>query len=256
VIEIKGLIESSLIEWEGKIAAVVFLPGCNFRCPWCHVPDLAFYPERLETIPFSHLKKLAKTHRGWLDGVVISGGEPTIHRRLPQFIEKVRKLGLPVKLETNGSYPDMLKTLIAEKLITSVAMDIKAPLEPKSQISNLKSQNYTTHKSGCPEFKNKYEQATGVKVDIGKIRESVSLLVESGIDYEFRTTLVPGFVDEEDIKKIAELISPRAKKYILQQFSPKHTFKKELRETAPYSVDVIERMAAYARSLIPEVAIR
>lgn len=233
MIEIKGLLFPSLIEWEGKITAVVFLPHCNFRCPWCHVPDLAFYPERLETIPFSHLKKLAKTHEGWLDGVVISGGEPTIHRELPQFIEKIRKLGFPVKIETNGSHPDMLKTLIAEKLIDSVAMDIKSRVDSVS-----------------------YEKICGVKVDTQKIRESISLLMESGIDCEFRTTVVPGFVDKEDIKKIAELISPRAKKYILQQFSPQQAFKKELRETVPYSPDVIEKMAACVRPLIPGVTVR
>lgn len=233
--EIKGLLESSLIEWEGKIAAVVFLPDCNFCCPWCHVPDLAFHPERLETIPFDCLKKLAKTHQGWLDGIVISGGEPTIHRGLPQFIEQIRSLGLPVKLETNGNRPDMLRTLIEEKLITAVAMDIKNRVDSGEML---------------------YDKSCGVKVDIGKIRESISLLMESGIDCEFRTTVVPGFVDEEDIKKIAELISHRAKKYILQQFSPQHAFKKELRETVPYSPDVIEKMAAYARALIPEVTVR
>lgn len=235
MIEIKGLLESSLIEWEGKIAAVVFLPNCNFRCPWCHVPDLAFEPERLETISFSHLKRLAKTQQGWLDGVVISGGEPTTHRKLPQFIEKVRKLGLPVKLETNGNYPALLRTLIAEKLIASVAMDIKNRVDAGQTL---------------------YDKSCGVKVDIGKIKESISLLVESGIDCEFRTTVVPGFVDEEDIKKIAELISPLTKKYILQQFSPQHAFKKELRETIPYSPEVITKMVASVRSLIPEVSSR
>jgi len=235
MIEIKGLLESSLIEWEGKVTAVVFLPDCNFRCPWCHVPDLAFYPERLETIPFSHLKKLAKTQQGWLDGIVISGGEPTIHHDLPQFIEKVRKLGLPIKLETNGSYPDMLRALITEKLITSVAMDIKNRVDTDPTL---------------------YDRSCGIKVDIGKIKESISLLVESGIDCEFRTTVVPGFVDEEDIKKIAELISPLTKKYVLQQFSPQHAFKKELRETVPYSPEVIAKMAASVRSLVPEVSSR
>jgi pyruvate formate lyase activating enzyme len=239
VIEIKGLLPSSLIEWEGKIAAVVFLPGCNFRCPWCHVPDIAFHPERLETIPFSCLKKLAKTQKGWLDGVVISGGEPTIHHNLPQFIEKIRKLGLPVKLETNGSYPALLRTLIVEKLIASVAMDIKNRVDTEQTL---------------------YDKSCGVKVDIGKIRESISLLVGSGINCEFRTTVVPGFVDEEDIKKIAELISPLTKKvrlkYILQQFSPQHAFKKELRETVPYSPEVITKMVSSVRSLIPEVSSR
>ncbi len=101
-----------------------------------------------------------------------------------------------------------------------------------------------------------YDKSCGVKVDIGKIKESISLLVESGIDCEFRTTVVPGFVDEEDIKKIAELISPLTKKYILQQFSPQHAFKKELRETIPYSPEVITKMVASVRSLIPEVSSR
>ena len=221
MIEIKGLLESSLIEWEGKIAMVVFLPNCNFRCPWCHVPELAFHPERLETIPFPHLKKLAKTHKGWLDGIVISGGEPTIHHRLPQFIEEIRKLDLLVKLETNGARPDMLRALIAEKLISSVAMDIKNRIDLGQTL---------------------YEKSCGVKVDIEKIKESISLLIESEIDYEFRTTVVPGFVDEEGIKNIAELI-PR-EKYILQQFSPQHAFKEELRKTVPYSSEAIAKMAA------------
>ena len=233
MLEIKGFLENSLIEWDGKLSSVIFLPYCNFRCPWCHVPDLAFHPENLETVPFSQIEEAIKRQQGWLDGIAISGGEPTIHPELPAFIAELRRLGMPVKIETNGTAPQMLKELLSSKLIDSVAMDIK------NQISEPTP----------------YERTVGVKVNLKKIEESIEILMGSSIDYEFRTTVVPTFLDENDIVEIARSISG-AKRYILQQFAPRNAYQPALREVKPYPPEKLKAMAELASRYVHNCQVR
>jgi len=190
-----GLQKTTLIDYPGKVAATVFTVGCNFRCPFCYSKELVI-PEEIKKHPkiseeyfFDFLEK----RKGLLDGVVICGGEPTIHNDLPEFSEKIKNLGYLVKLDTNGSNPEMLKELIDKKLIDYVAMDIKAP-------------------------KDNYEKAIGVKINIDSIQKSIDILKNGSIDYEFRTTVVPAIHNREDIIKMAEWIKG-AKKYFLQQFN-------------------------------------
>jgi len=197
MVVIKGLEKSSLIDYPGKISAVVFLAGCNFRCPFCHNRDLVLNPEGMESIPENEILDFLGERKKWLDGVVVTGGEPTIHKELPEFLKKLKGLGYPVKLDTNGSSPEMLKGLIEKDLVDYIAMDLKAPLE-------------------------KYEKSSGVKVETENIRESIKLIIGSGIGHEFRSTVLPGLHTKEDVQEMARLVKGASKLY-LQQFRPKNT---------------------------------
>jgi len=211
-----GLQKVTLIDFPGLVACTVFLSGCNFRCPWCYSKELVL-PQNVKSQPkISELYffNFLKTRRGLLGGVVVCGGEPTIHKELPGFIKKIKKMGYPVKLDTNGSNPGVLKKLIGDNLLDYVAMDIKQ--NPKSKIQN-----------------SKYNQATGVRIDLSKIEQSVELIKNSGVDYEFRTTVVPGVHTKEDIIQIAKWLSP-AKKYYLQNFRPEKTIDPEFEKARPY----------------------
>jgi len=227
MIEIGGLEKSTLIDYPARVACTVFLIGCNFRCPFCYSSELVL-PEKIKSQPrisekefFDFLKK----RKGLLEGVVICGGEPTLNKDLPDFVKKIKKLGYGVKLDTNGSNPEMLKELIKKKLLDYVAMDIKA---------SLRSQEY--------------ERVVGVKTDLEKIKKSIGIIKNSGIDYEFKTTVVPTIHTKEDIIKIAKAIAP-AKKYFLQNFRAEKTINPKFEKIKPYSKDFLleikEKIAGY-----------
>lgn len=214
MIEIGGLQKSTLLDYPGHVACTVFLIGCNFRCPFCYSGELVL-PEKIKKQPRISEKDFfdfLEERKGLLEGVVICGGEPTIHRELPEFIRKIKDLGYLVKLDTNGSNPEMLKRLIDKKLIDYAAMDIKQA--------------------------QKYEAAAGVKVDLNKIKKSVELIKNSGVDYEFRTTVVPTVHAKEDIIEIAKWIGP-AKKYYLQNFRAEKTIDPNFEKIKPYSKDFL-----------------
>ena len=206
---IGGLQKLTLIDFPGKIACTVFLSGCNFRCPWCYSKELVL-PQNIAMqpkIPEKQFFDFLKTREELLAGVVVCGGEPTTHKDLPQFIKKIKKMNFLVKLDTNGSNPRALRGLLKDHLLDYVAMDIK--------------QNQ------------KYNEATGTKVNLGKIKESVELIKNSGIDYEFRTTMVPQIHTKEDIAEIVRWIAP-AEKYYLQNFLPEKTIDPAFEEMRPY----------------------
>lgn len=194
--DVKGFIDVSFVDWDSKIASVLFLSSCNFRCPFCHNVNLVLHPEKLDTIPFEYLEEQFERHRGWVDGLCITGGEPTLHSDLPQLCHKLKKLGFQVKLDTNGTNPIMLKELVDGKLVDYVAMDVKAPLTVK-----------------------KYSEATGVETDrlLENVKESIRFLLESNVDYEFRTTVVPSIHSLEDIEQICVSLVG-CNKYVLQKF--------------------------------------
>jgi pyruvate formate lyase activating enzyme len=229
-IPIKGIIEASLLEWAGKISTVCFLPYCNFKCPFCHTVTLVEEPDKLETISVNKAKEIIKKNRRWIDGITITGGEPTIYKDLPEFIKNFTKDKLAVKLETNGSNPEMIKDLIKNNLIHSIAMDIKTSLS-------------------------KYKQAIKVEIDTSKIEKSIDIIMNSDIDYEFRTTMVPEIVDEKDIKEITALIKG-AEKYFLQQFRNKETLDGSLKNLAPYSMDKLKKMVEDNRKMVKKMEIR
>ncbi len=215
MIEIGGFQKVTLIDYPGRVAATVFLCGCNFRCPFCYSSELVL-PERIKNQPKISEKEVfvfLKERKGLLEGVVICGGEPTIYKDLPKFIKKLKKLGFLVKLDTNGSNPEMLKKLIDEKLIDYVAMDIKAPKE-------------------------KYSKIIGAKIDVKKIQKSIDILIKGKIDYEFRSTIVPLIHTKEDVIEMAKWIRG-AKRYYLQEFRAEKTIDPKFEKIKPYSQEYL-----------------
>ena len=194
--DVKGFVDISFVDWDGKISTVLFLPTCNFRCPFCHNVNLVLYSEKMDTIPFGYIEDQLKQEKGWADGVCITGGEPTLQGDLPELCSRIKKMGFMVKLDTNGTNPTLLKELMDMKLVDYVAMDIKSPLTIE-----------------------KYSKATGVNAEklLENVKESIRLLMESGIDYEFRTTVVPSIHSLEDIKQISRSLKG-CRKYVLQKF--------------------------------------
>jgi len=219
---IAGLQKTTLIDYSGKIACVVFLAVCNFRCPWCYSSELvlpvkiAKQPRISEQEFFDFLRQ----RQGKLEGVVICGGEPTVHKELPRFIEKIKQLGYFVKLDTNGSNPQMLKDLAQARLIDYVAMDIKAA--PANKI---------------------YSSILGEGVKFTDIQESVEFLKKSNIDFEFRTTAVPGIHLKEDFVEIAEWIGGKNVKYYLQNFRAEKTIDPEFEKTRPFEKKFLVEIA-------------
>ncbi len=194
---IGGFQKLTLVDFPGKVAATVFTQGCNFRCGYCHNPELVLPQFFQAPLPAEEIFNYLNDRRGKIEGVVITGGEPTIQKGLEFFIARIKKMGFAVKLDTNGSLPEILSSLIKLKLLDYIAMDVKSSLGTYSQI-------------------------TGVASDTTKILESIDLIIKSGIPYQFRTTLVKEFCSEKDLRDIRLLIR-QADHYVLQPFvhSPK-----------------------------------
>ncbi len=194
---IGGLNKFSLSDFRGRKAAVVFTQGCNFHCPYCHNSSLMAV-DILDCclIPEEQFFEFLRSRSKQLDGVVVSGGEPTIQPDLPQFLSRIKAEGFSVKLDTNGSQPHVLRKVLQNKLVDFIAMDVKAPLHT-------------------------YTRLVGVEAPIEQIMESIELIAKSEIDYEFRTTVVKPLLSPEDIAAIEKLI-PSGSTHRLQQFRPKH----------------------------------
>lgn len=232
--EIGGLQKLTLIDYPGHIACTIFLTGCNFRCPWCYSSEIVL-PDKITRQPKilkEEFLNFLDKKKGLLDGVVVCGGEPTINKELPVLLAEIKEKRFKIKLDTNGSNPLMLKKLIDKGLVDYVAMDIKAPL-----INHI------------------IQKVTGVKVDINKIRKSIDVIKNSKIDYEFRTTVVPLFHKKEDIKKMAEEISP-AKRYFLQTFRPEKNLDSSLSRVDPYSEKFMEELKKEIKHLFEICEVR
>ncbi|MFA5321259.1 MAG: anaerobic ribonucleoside-triphosphate reductase activating protein [Smithella sp.] len=228
--KIGGLQRVSLIDYPGLISAVVFLQGCNFKCSYCHNPELVdpglFQPCLRENDIFDFLD----TRKGKLDAVSITGGEPTLQDKLPAFIKQIRKMGFAVKMDTNGSQPKVIKNLLAEKLLDFIAMDIKAPLK-------------------------KYKDIVKATVNLDSIKESIGLILETNIPYEFRTTIVESQLGENDILQIGELISG-ANRYVLQNFVSTKTLDKKFLKEKSYSDEKLQKIKSRLDQQIASLAIR
>ncbi len=204
--QIGGVQKTSLLDFPDKISAIVFTQGCNFRCGYCHNPELIV--KRNEPVwTSSGFFDFLNTRKGKLDGVVITGGEPCLQIDLIDFIKEIKAMGFIVKLDTNGTFPDKLQKSLP--YIDYVAMDIKAPLDKYSEISR-------------------------VNVNSENIQKSIDIIMSSGIDYEFRTTVVKSQLSYDDFAKIGELIKG-AKKYYLQKFVPSKTLDEKLMNEKTYS---------------------
>jgi len=218
---IVGLQKTTLIDYPGKIACVVFLVGCNFRCPWCYSSELVL-PLKIVKQPRISEKQFLdflRERKGLLDGVVICGGEPTINKDLPKFIETIKNLGFFVKLDTNGSNPAMLKDLVKANLIDYVAMDIKTDSEN-------------------PVYQNLMIE--GITID--NIKESVDFLKQGKVDFEFRTTVVNTVHAKENFAKIAEWIGGKNVKYYLQNFRAEKTIDPEFENIKPFKKEFLEEI--------------
>lgn len=190
--KICGLNKTTLLDYPGKVAATIFIGGCNFRCPFCHNGDLVLNSGDMPEISEDEVLSFLKKRKNVLEGVCITGGEPTLYKELPELVEKIKKLGYSVKLDTNGSHPDMVEGLIEKKMVDYVAMDIKAPVFG-------------------------YDKVCGTTVDIEKIKKSVELLKTRKIPYEFRTTIVKELHSKEDILEIGKWLFT-AENYYLQSY--------------------------------------
>ncbi len=193
---IGGLQKISLSDFPGVISTILFTQGCGFRCPWCHNPELVEPSLFGPSIPWEKVAGFLRTRRGRIEGVVVTGGEPTIHADLPDRLADIKALGFKVKLDTNGSNPRMLQSLLALGLLDFIAMDVKAPLA-------------------------RYEDLAGVKVVHSDILASIDLLLGSAIPHEFRTTLVP-LLSIDDLKSVAKLVRG-CNRYVLQAFQAGRT---------------------------------
>jgi len=228
---IVGFAKTSLLDWDGMIATTVYLQGCNLRCPFCHNPDLVSVNGEVEEAPWEVLEEYLCENNDFLDGVVVTGGEATLNEDLPDMIRRIRSLGLKVKLDTNGTNPGMLEDLLRAGLLDCVAMDVKGPLDQQ------------------------YSQVCGTEVDLEAIKRSIELIMTSGVDYEFRTTVVPHYLNPGDVERIAAYIGG-AKKYALQRFKNDRTLDKRLGQIQPYSEGEMLGMAETARKYVRKVIVR
>lgn len=233
--EIKGFVDLSLVDWDGKVSSVIFLPTCNLRCPFCYNTKLVLKPEKMPTIPFNEIQSYLEKRKSWIDGVVITGGEPTLHSQLPKLCQEIKKLGLPIKLDTNGTNPEVLQTLVEQHLIDYVAMDVKAPFMAR-----------------------KYAKAVGVQEEklILKVKETVEFLLRGKLDYEFRTTVVPKIHEIKDIEQICLAIKD-CRKYVIQNFrGGLETINPEFTHVKPFSQQTLEDIFLTARKIIPNTMLR
>lgn len=220
--EIKGFQEVSFLDWPGKNCAVIFLNNCNFRCQYCHNGELARGLES-QNIPPAYILSKLYDKREWLDGLVISGGEPTLNRLLVEFCRDVKThIGIQIKLDTNGSNPRLLEMLLAQDLIDKVSMDIKAPFEEEH-----------------------YKTICSAHVDLQQLEASIALILDRNLDYEFRTTIVPTLLSEEDVLQIAcelSCICGTVQEYTLQNFNPAHVLNPALSNLSPYPSTIFRRL--------------
>ena len=227
--QFSGFQKLTLLDYPEKTACTLFTAGCNFRCPFCHNAGLVTHIDNSNFFTEEYVLDYLKKRTGILDGICITGGEPLMHKELPEFIKKVKDLGYLVKLDTNGSYPDRLVALIDSGLIDYVAMDIKNTQE-------------------------KYNETAECSVeDLQSVIKSVEILKQNKIDYEFRTTVVKEYHEVEDIKKIAEWIAP-ASKYFLQNFIDSGDIIKN--NLSAHSRETLDLMRLAAQDIIPKVEIR
>jgi pyruvate formate lyase activating enzyme len=220
-----GIQKTSLIDFPNKIASVLFTPGCNLRCPFCHNWRIAVDPKP----PFLQEEaalKILENRKKYVDSVVVTGGEPTMHKEIPKFLRKLKEKGFQVKLDTNGFYSQVLEECL--QYVDYVALDVKTSLEKYAQL--------------------------GAK-DTADLLRTIEILRTGKVGYEFRTTVVPGFFDAEDITQIGELVKG-AKTFALQQFIPEDTLDKSLQTLKPYPPETIAEFAKKMQKYVNAVTLR
>ncbi|MDD3847122.1 MAG: anaerobic ribonucleoside-triphosphate reductase activating protein [Syntrophorhabdaceae bacterium] len=228
---VKGFIETSFVDWKGCLASVLFLGGCNFRCPFCHNRDLVLNPGGIEDVPIEYIVATIRKYRAqWIDKMVVTGGEPTIHMNLFGLIGILKREGMMIKLDTNGSNPSVIKGLVNDGLVDCIAMDVKGPLD-------------------------RYARWCGINVDDRKVRESIDFIMECGIDYYFRMTVVPFLHREEDVYTVADHLQG-AKDLIIQTFRPDITLNAAFSRIKPFTPDKMAQIKANVSDIMSGSSIR
>lgn len=255
---IAGFIKTSLIEWPGKIASVIFVPGCNFKCPFCHNADLVDDKvERFTRIDEGRIYTDLENRKDWVEVVVVTGGEPTLQKDLPKFLKLLKEFKLLTMVHTNGTNPELIEELIKNRLVDYWAMDLKGNFEDYDKYTGIQKSKVKGQK------------------DKSKIKSSMELIVGSGVEFEFRTTVVPGLHDIKNLTKLAEEIqnvlanfSSRqdrrglkpAKtvqpKWFLQQFRPLNCLDKKYLKIKPYSMEELLKFQQELRKIIPQTCLR
>ncbi len=235
-VDLRGWVRTSLIDFPGHIATVLFTGGCSFRCPMCHNADLVLQPRSLPEVAVFEVVDFLRQRAGKVSGVVLTGGEPTLQPGLASLLATARDLGYAVKLDTNGYHPEVLAELLDAELVDYVAMDIKAPLS-------------------------KYPLLAGRRdLDLNRIETSVTSLCRRRVAVEFRTTVVPTLLESEDIEAIASWIAGHDAQgdssYVLQQFRGRGTLAPELSDVPPYPPAMLQEMADRARRWVQPVTLR
>jgi pyruvate formate lyase activating enzyme len=226
---VKGFQGTSLLDFPGRIASLVFFGGCNLTCPFCHNPTLVHDPDQYPDYPVDELLAELESRATFIDGVVISGGEPTLDPDCIVLMREIKGLGLQIKLDTNGLRPDRLSAMLDENLLDYVAIDLKTS-------------------------PSRYGEMHSGPVNPQTLIQSISLLMASGVDYEFRTTCVPGMVKSADIDAIGAAIRG-AKLWVLQQFVTEQEMIIDL-QLEPYPQDVLQAYREQARRYVAEVILR
>ena len=216
---IKGFIETSFVDWPGRTCAVLFLGGCNFRCPFCHNHPLVLHPAELVSFPIEEIIEQLHPLRKWLGGVCISGGEPTLDPELPELLKILQQEGFQVKIDTNGSQPEILAGLLGQDFLETISMDVKTVLTQE-----------------------KYDRCAGTRVDLAKIRKSIQLIKESGVAHEFRMTILPRYHSRNDIFTWADELGGDSS-LKLQNFNPRVSMYPDLAGDSGFSPDDFEEFA-------------
>lgn len=227
---IGGFQRFSLIEYPEKISAIVFTQGCNFRCPYCHNPELINTQASQNLISEENIFSFLEKRKNKLDAVVVTGGEPTLQPDLLEFLKKIKMMGYLIKLDTNGSHPDIIEKAIEQKLVDYLAMDVKAPLE-------------------------KYREITNFDIEQNKIRHSIESIMNSRVDYEFRTTVIESQLSKEDILEIGKLING-AKLYVLQRFVSSNILDPKLLNETTYSNGNFEILQDALKNFVDQCKVR
>ena len=226
---IGGLQKTSLLDYPDILCAIIWTMGCNFRCPFCYNKQLVL--KKTEIIPEEEILYFLKKRKGVLEGLSISGGEPLLQENIVNFIEKVKKMNYLIKIDTNGAFPGKLKELIDKKLVDYVSMDIKAP-------------------------KKKYDKLAGVKTNILKLEQSINLIKNKASDYEFKTTVIPGLLNREDIVEIAKWLKG-SKKFYLQQFkNDTPLVSSKMMDVVPYSKEKLNEMLQKVKPFFKSCSLR
>ena len=221
---IKGFVKESFTDWPGQTCAVISLPYCNLRCPYCHSHELVLKPDALEPFAFETIIQDLESKKDSIYGICVTGGEPTIHRGLPGLLRTIREAGYKTKVDTNGTEPEVLEHLIEHRLLDLVAVDIKAPLDETA-----------------------YERCAGVFVPVSIIEKSIEIITAAGVAHLFRCTVVPSLLAEDDIYRLAEGLKSRVGTHgapclILQDFDPTDTLEPALKDVKPLPKETLCRM--------------